>query len=176
MPSAVLCLPKDLRSALHIAKARDVELPLLASVLPSNSLQIGKAVDKILASGKSRIGLIGLSFKTGTDDLRESAIVTLAESLLEKNLTLSVFDPEVQYARLVGANRQYIEQAIPHLASLLAESCEAVVTQSDVVVLSLTNPDVLEKVRASLLPEQLLIDLVGIPREQFPCRYLGLSW
>ena len=170
------CLPKDLRSSLHIAGSRGVELPLLASVLPSNSIHIEKAIKKVLDSGKSRIGLIGLSFKTGTDDLRESAIVALAEALLEKNLTVSVYDPEVHYARLVGANRQYIEQTLPHFGSLLLESCEAVICQSDVIVLSLTNPEVLDQVRALVRPEHLLIDLVGIRQRDFPCRYLGLSW
>ena len=170
------CLPKDLRSSLHIAKMSDVELPLLASVLPSNRLHVEKAFKKITESGKNRIGLIGLSFKTGTDDLRESAIVSLAESLLGKGLHLSVYDPEVQYSRLVGANKQYIEQVIPHLGSLLAESCKAVVSQSDVIVISVTNAEVLKEVLACVEPEHLLIDLVGIPRDGLTCRYIGLSW
>lgn len=170
------CLPKDLRSTLYIAKTNDVELPLLSAVLPSNRLQIDKAIQKILDSGKSRVGLIGLSFKTGTDDLRESPTVLLAEHLLGKGLKLAVYDPEVEYARLVGANRQYMERTIPHLGSLLSASCEAVVSQSEVIVISVTNADVIEKVRASLRPDHLVLDLVGLRCRDLACQYIGLSW
>jgi GDP-mannose 6-dehydrogenase len=171
------CLPKDLRSSLYIAKTQDVEMPLLTSVLASNRLHIEKAIQKILDTGKTRVGLIGLSFKTGTDDLRESPTVIVAEHLLGKGIKLSVYDPEVEYARLLGANREYIEHTIPHLGSLLCASCEEVVERSEVVVVTVTNPDVLERLRRSLRPDQLLIDLAGIPhKDDLPCRYAGLSW
>jgi GDP-mannose 6-dehydrogenase len=171
------CLPKDLRSALYIAKSRDVELPVMSSILLSNRLHLEHAVRKILETRKTRVALIGLSFKTGTDDLRESPMVTLAEHLLGKGLKLAVHDPEVEYARLVGANRQYIETLLPHVGSLLTGSCEAAIEQSDVVVVAVTSREVLAKTKAALRPDHVLIDLAGALRgEDLPCPYTGLSW
>ena len=108
------CLPKDLRALAHVAARSDVEVPLLSSLIPSNNLQIQKAIDLVLATGKRRIGVVGLSFKPGTDDLRESPLVNFVETLLGKGLSLRVFDSNVSIARLMGANRRYIEGEIPH--------------------------------------------------------------
>ncbi len=109
------CLPKDLRATMHLAKMRDVELPMHAAILPSNRGHIERAIEKVMATGKRRIGMVGLSFKTGTDDLRESPLVLLAEHFIGKGLSLLVYDPEVHLSNLLGANRRFIEKHMPHL-------------------------------------------------------------
>src|SRR5690606_32384261 len=101
------CLPKDLRATTYLARTHDVELPMLGGILESNRLQLGRAFDKIMATGKRRVAMIGLSFKTGTDDLRESPLVVLAEQLIGKGIALSVYDPDVSLSRLLGANRRF---------------------------------------------------------------------
>jgi len=109
------CLPKDLRALVHRARQLDVETPVLAAVLQSNRQQVERAVDMVLRTGKRRVGILGLTFKPGTDDLRESPLVTLAETLLGKGMQLAIYDPDVSAARVMGANRAYIEQEIPHI-------------------------------------------------------------
>jgi GDP-mannose 6-dehydrogenase len=111
------CLPKDVRALQYRAKELDVEMPVIQSILPSNGLQIQRAIDDILETGRQNIGLLGFSFKAGTDDLRESPIVILAEALVGKGRRLRIYDRNVSLARLVGANKDYIEQQIPHLSS-----------------------------------------------------------
>jgi GDP-mannose 6-dehydrogenase len=118
------CLPKDVRAILHAGKEHDLELPLMAAILSSNEQVIDRAFQKVRATGKRRIGLIGLSFKSNTDDLRESPFVELAERLLGKGYRLSVYDPNVIAARLRGANKEYIDGVIPHLSRLLVRSLE----------------------------------------------------
>src|SRR5438477_852549 len=135
------CLPKDVRALQYRAKELDVEMPVIQSILPSNRLQIQRAFDEVIDTGKKKIGLLGFSFKAGTNDLRESPIVILAEALLGKGLTLTIYDKNVSMARLVGANKQYIEQQIPHLSSLLCQTIEEVIVQSDVVVVGNQSPE-----------------------------------
>jgi GDP-mannose 6-dehydrogenase len=118
------CLPKDVRAILHAGKELDLNLPLIAAVLSSNEQVIERAFQKIRATGKRRIGLIGLSFKSNTDDLRESPFVELAERLLGKGYELCIYDPNVIAARLTGANKQYIDGVIPHLSRLLVPSLD----------------------------------------------------
>ena len=118
------CLPKDVRAVLHAGKELDLELPLIAGILASNEQVIERAFQKIRATGKRRLGLIGLSFKSNTDDLRESPFVELAERLLGKGYELSIYDPNVIAARLTGANKQYINGVIPHLSRLLVPSLD----------------------------------------------------
>src|ERR1051325_4802041 len=115
------CLPKDVRALQYRAKELDVELPIISQILPSNRAQIEQAIDQVLETGKKKIGILGFSFKAGTDDLRESPIVILAEALLGKGLSLAIYDRNVSLARLVGANKTYIETQIPHLSSLLCD-------------------------------------------------------
>lgn len=173
------CLPKDLRATLHLAKMGDASLPLLASVLPSNQIHLEHAIRKILATGRRSVGMIGLSFKSGTDDLRESPLVLLAEQLIGKGLNLEIYDPEVRLASLIGANRSYIQNAIPHLGALLAESCEKAVESAGLVVLGILNPKILECVQSLLRPDQILLDLVKLPdnvRRSLRCQYQGLCW
>src|SRR5262249_44923161 len=108
------CLPKDVRALQYRAKELDVEVPVLTAILPSNHLQIQEAIDQVMDTGRKRIGLLGFSFKAGTDDLRESPLVVLAEALIGKGCALRIYDRNVSAARLVGANKLYIEQQIPH--------------------------------------------------------------
>jgi len=129
------CLPKDLRAIAYKAKELDVETPVLSAVLLSNRQQIERAVDMVLATGRKRIGVLGFSFKAGTDDLRESPMVTLIETLIGKGLQLSVYDRDVSLARIVGANKEYIEREIPHISQLMRESIEDVLERSDVLII-----------------------------------------
>jgi GDP-mannose 6-dehydrogenase len=142
------CLPKDLKALLYLAKDGDVELPMLQAILPSNREHIERAVQMVLASGRRAVGMAGLSFKAGTDDLRESPLVILAERFLGKGLNLKIYDPDVQLARLMGANRRYIEETIPHIASVLCPDAEALVAHSEVLVLGHPNADVIAALRA----------------------------
>ena len=113
------CLPKDVRALQYRAKEVDLDMPVIQAILGSNQLQIQHAIDEIVDTGKKRVGLLGFSFKAGTDDLRESPIVILAEALLGKGYQLCIYDKNVSLARLVGANKDYINKQIPHLSSLL---------------------------------------------------------
>ena len=171
------CLPKDLRATAYLAKVHDVSVPVLAAILPSNEDHLTLALGKVLASGKRRIGFLGLSFKTGTDDLRESPLVALAERLIGKGMTLSIFDPEVHLARLLGANRAYIDAHLPHLGALLKPDIEEVITESDVLVLGLADRSIFDAIARLARPDQLVLDLVRLPQvDAVPARVEGLSW
>src|ERR671913_1073854 len=135
------CLPKDVRALQYRAKEVDVELPVISSILPSNRLQIQHAFDQVMETEKQKIGLLGFSFKAGTDDLRESPIVILAEALLGKGYQLCIYDKNVALARLVGANKEYINTQIPHLSSLLCDSIADVIDRSDVIVVGNPAPE-----------------------------------
>ncbi|HEU4938827.1 MAG TPA: UDP-glucose/GDP-mannose dehydrogenase family protein [Vicinamibacterales bacterium] len=171
------CLPKDVRAMQYRAKEVDLDMPVIQSILGSNELQIRHAIDMVTETGRKRIGLLGFSFKAGTDDLRESPIVILAEALLGKGYDLRIYDKNVSIARLVGANKEYINKQIPHLSSLLCETIDEVIDKSDVIVVGNAAPefsDALKKTRA----EQLVIDLVRVKtdRGQIPARYEGICW
>jgi len=152
------CLPKDLRALLYAARAADVSVPMLASVLPSNEGQVRRGVDAVLSSRRHRIGVVGLSFKAGTDDLRESPMVALVETLIGKGCDVRILDRNVSMARLVGANRRYIEEEIPHIASLMCASAEALLAHAEVIVIGNACEDATE-VLAAAQPEHLTIDL-----------------
>jgi GDP-mannose 6-dehydrogenase len=171
------CLPKDVRALQYRAKELDVELPVISQILPSNRLQIQHAFDQIMETGKKKIGLLGFSFKAGTDDLRESPIVILAEQLLGKGLSLCIYDKNVSLAKLVGANKEYIEKQIPHLSSLLCNTVDEVIEKSEVVVVGNQSPefcDALTKCR----PAQIVIDLVRLPLvgSLLQADYRGICW
>jgi GDP-mannose 6-dehydrogenase len=171
------CLPKDVRALQYRAKEIDVDLPVIASILPSNRLQIEQALNQVLDTGRKRIGLLGFSFKAGTDDLRESPMVILAESLLGKGCALKIYDRNVSIARLVGSNKEYIDNQIPHLSSLLCDTIEEVIADSEVLVIGNKAPEfaaALESTRS----DQIVIDLVRLPisGQLLPAEYRGICW
>lgn len=129
------CLPKDIRAMLYKAKMEDIDMPLAAAILKSNDMHIDNAVKDMLKTGKKNIGMLGLSFKSGTDDLRESQFVKLAELLIGKGFRLKIYDKNVSMARIMGANKEYIQKEIPHISSLLYDSVDEVVRDSDVIIL-----------------------------------------
>jgi len=131
----------------------------------------------VLATGKRHVGLIGLSFKTGTDDLRESPMVTLAEQLIGKGLSLLVYDPDVHLSRLLGANKRFIEMHVPHIGSLLRAELASVVGDSDVLIVGTTDKEALAQVRRLAQPHHRVIDLAHVPAApDWPCEVQGLCW
>jgi len=152
------CLPKDLRALLYGARSVDVQPALLASILPSNEAQVRRGIEAVLAARKRRVGVVGLSFKEGTDDLRESPMVTLVEGLIGKGCDVRVLDRNVSLARLVGANRRYIEEQIPHIASLMCDSLETLLGHAEVLVLGNTGEDS-ARAQAEAAPHHAIVDL-----------------
>jgi GDP-mannose 6-dehydrogenase len=131
----------------------------------------------VLQSGHRRIGMIGLSFKAGTDDLRESPLVIMAERFIGKGLQLAIYDPQVNVARLIGANRRFIEESIPHIASVMTGDIEQLVREAEVLVVATRTPEVLAALQAHTRPEQLLLDIALLPdREAQQARYRGVCW
>ena len=152
------CLPKDLRALLHSARAADVSLPLLSAILPSNEAQVRRGAEAVLATRRQLIGVVGLAFKAGTDDLRESPMVVLVETLIGKGCDVRILDRNVAVARLIGANRRYIEEEIPHIASLMCPSVEALLAHAQVLVIGNASDDA-ARVLAETSPEHVVIDL-----------------
>ncbi len=171
------CLPKDLRAILHKAKQLDVEMPVLNSLARSNQAQIDAAFDLIRKSGRRRVGVLGLSFKAGSDDMRESPIVTLIETLIGKGYKVAIYDEEVAIAKLVGANKRYIDETIPHISSLMMSSPAEVIEASDVLVAGRKNPHIQEAL-ARNGDSKVLIDLVGLSAEtrNSSKNYEGICW
>ncbi len=171
------CLPKDLRATSYLAKIHDVEIPMLSSILESNQAHLAQAADKVLASGKKRIGFIGLSFKSGTDDLRESPLVTLAEQLIGKGLQLSIYDPDVHLSQLLGANRRYIEQHLPHIGQLVRADIEAVIKESELLVVALGDKTVTDALQRCLRGDQEVLDLTRLSNaSELNAVVHGLNW
>jgi GDP-mannose 6-dehydrogenase len=171
------CLPKDVRALAYRAKELDLELPLIEAVLPSNRRQIQHALDRIVESGCRTVGMLGLSFKAGTDDLRESPLVILAEALLGKGYTLRIYDRNITIGRLIGANRAYIEEQIPHLARLMCDSADEVVDASELLVLGNASPDFADAL-ARTREDQVVVDLVRTSSDlsDLKAAYQGLCW
>jgi GDP-mannose 6-dehydrogenase len=171
------CLPKDVRALQYRAKELDVELPVVQSILRCNSVHVDRAIEEVVDTGRKRVGLLGFSFKAGTDDLRESPIVILAEALLGKGYQLRIFDRNVSLARLVGANRRYIEEQIPHLSSLLRPSIDEVLAESDVIVVGNADGEFGEAL-LGCRAEQVVIDLVRLPidHDRLKAEYRGICW
>jgi len=175
------CLPKDVRALTYQGRLLDVDTPVLSSILSSNQLHIAHALGMIQTTGRRRVGLLGLSFKEGTDDLRESPIVTLAELLIGKGYELLVYDRNVRLASLVGANRDYILKHIPHIGRLMVDRPEQLIEQSEVLVVASADPEftaLLEKLPLG----KSVIDLVGAWSMDASARsahlgaYEGIAW
>jgi GDP-mannose 6-dehydrogenase len=171
------CLPKDVRALLYRAQRSDVSVPLVQAVLTSNRHQVERGIDAVLQLKPRKVTMLGLSFKAGTDDLRESPLVTLAEALIGKGIDLCIFDEHVSIARLVGANREYIQHEIPHISSLLVGSLEEAVEGADVIVVGNSSKN-FGKVAAMCRPGQAVVDLVRMDEfEDLPgVRYIGINW
>jgi GDP-mannose 6-dehydrogenase len=171
------CLPKDLRATSYLAKTHDVELPVLGSILPSNRLHMEHAIDKVLASGRRRVGIVGLAFKPGTDDLRESPLVLMAEHLIGKGLDLRIYDPDVHLSSLLGANRRFIDQHVPHISALIRQDLKSVIDESELLVVGLADRATVASLREHVRDDQLVIDLVALPRQPaMRGARIGLCW
>jgi GDP-mannose 6-dehydrogenase len=171
------CLPKDVRALQYRAKEVDLELPVIQSILGSNQMQIQHALELIVGTGFKRVGLLGFSFKAGTDDLRESPLVILGEQLLGKGYKLCIYDRNVSLARLVGANKEYIERQIPHLSSLLRDTIDEVIENCDAIVVGNNAPEFADALTRTR-PDQVVIDLVRVRTDlaSIPARYEGICW
>ncbi len=170
------CLPKDVRAMVYYGRSRDLNLPLLSSLLPSNDVQIDRAAEMIFARGKKRLAFLGISFKPGTDDLRESPLVRLIETCLGKGYEIRIVDRSVSLARLVGANKAYIEKEIPHVSRLLSTELDEVVAFADVVVVGHRTPEFVDAARAAL-DGKVVIDLARVfdaPPDH--ANYVGFNW
>ena len=170
------CLPKDLRALAYQAKMHDLELPILNSVLPSNELQVTRGLQMITQKGHKRIGVLGFSFKAGTDDLRESPVIEVIERLIGKGYDLRIYDKNVQIASLVGANREYILNHVPHISKLMVEDIDAVLDHAQTVVIGNKDPD-FRHVPEQLREGQRLVDFVRITdRRSENGKYDGICW
>jgi GDP-mannose 6-dehydrogenase len=172
------CLPKDLRALAYRARQLDLSLPLLEALMPSNDEHLNRAVDTVLHTGKKRVSLLGLSFKAETDDLRESPQVQLIKRLLGEGCQVRIWDEDVSLGRLAGSNRQYIDEVIPHISSLLSADLEQVVRSAEVVIIG--NKSVKKgQLSQYLQPSQLVLDLVNLDRSHRPDKpasYQGICW
>jgi GDP-mannose 6-dehydrogenase len=171
------CLPKDLRALLYHAHRLDLSTPVLEAILPSNELQVKRGFELIRRTGKKKIGVLGFSFKSGTDDLRESPLVELIETLLGKGYQVKLYDRNVSLARLQGANRAYIEQQVPHIATLMCDSMEEVLSESEVIIIGNRAPEfcrVLQQARH----DQVVVDFVRVSKDigHLDARYEGICW
>ena len=171
------CLPKDLRALAHKARTLDIETPLLSSILPSNRLQISRVASRLMEYKGRTLGFLGLSFKNGTDDLRESPLVELIETMLGRGFAIRIYDRFVSLARILGANKDYIEHQIPHISTLMCDSADELMARSDVVVIGNRDPD-FGRLLDTARPGQTIIDLVRVTDGPvtIPRDYDGISW
>src|SRR3954452_2979045 len=165
------CLPKDVRALLYAAKKADLDLPLLESVQESNALQLRRGIELVLAQPGKRVGVLGISFKAGTDDLRESPVVQLVEALLGKGYEVRIFDGNVNVARVLGTNLEYIQAVVPHLAHLMADDPQQLLDNSDTLVVGKDSPDFGELLARG--GDQPVIDLVGLRLSEEQLATLG---
>jgi GDP-mannose 6-dehydrogenase len=171
------CLPKDLRGLVYAARRADVDVPILEHVLISNETHLRRAVDTVIGAGVRKIGLFGLSFKGGTDDLRESPLVALAERLLGKGFDLRIYDGNVSLSRLVGANREYIEQQLPHIGELLVRTPQDVLDHAELCVVASLDPEVVAALQRA--GDRPIVDLVRLPdaaERRREANYVGIGW
>lgn len=170
------CLPKDLRALAYTAKTRDLNLPILTSILPSNDLQVNRGVQLIMDKGHNRVGVLGFSFKAGTDDLRESPVIEVIERLLGKGYDLRIYDNNVRMASLVGANRDFILNRIPHISRLMVDHVDAILDHAETIVIGNNDPD-FRKVPGKLRDGQTIVDFVRIrDNRSHNGDYDGICW
>lgn len=170
------CLPKDLRALAYQAKTHDLRLPILTSILPSNEMQVARGVELITSKGVKRIGILGFSFKAGTDDLRESPVIEVIERLIGKGYDLRIYDRNVTMASLVGANRDFILNRIPHISRLMVSDMDAVLDHAQAIVIGNKDPE-FSKIKECLRKDQALIDFVRIfDKRGETSNYEGICW
>lgn len=170
------CLPKDLRALAYTAKLHDLELPILKSILPSNEMQVSRGLTLIMDKGHKRVGVLGFSFKAGTDDLRESPVIEVIERLLGKGYDLRIYDKNVNLASLVGANRDFILNRIPHISRLMVSHVDAVLDHAQTIVIGNKDPD-FRNVPNRLRHDQSIVDFVRITdRRSENGKYDGICW
>lgn len=171
------CLPKDVRALAHWARERDVDAPVLSAILPSNQQHIARAIEMVESAGRHRVGVLGLSFKPSTDDVRESPTITLIETLVGRGYAVTVYDEIVDPEKLIGANRVFLERQIPHIASLMRSSLEETVREAEVIVIANGSPG-FRRVPQLLRSDQVLVDLVGIGKDHEATEgcYDGICW
>jgi GDP-mannose 6-dehydrogenase len=170
------CLPKDVRALAYNAKAKDIEVPIIEGILPSNQLQITKGLNMIMEADSKKVGVLGFSFKAGTDDLRESPVIEIVERLLGKGYDLKIYDKNVHLASLVGANREFILNRIPHISNLMVETVDEVLDHSDTIVIGTGDPE-FTSIPGKMREGQTLVDFVRIVN-QYPdhVRCDGICW
>jgi len=170
------CLPKDVRALTYCAKTLDLDLPVLGAILRSNDQQVERGIEMVMNGPGRRVGVLGFSFKAGTDDLRESPIVTLIEHLIGKGYDLRLYDRNVSLARLTGANKAYIEERIPHLARLMVDSIDDILRHADTIVIGNGDPEFAPAI-AKASSKQLVVDLVRVAKTRTSeGAYQGICW
>jgi GDP-mannose 6-dehydrogenase len=170
------CLPKDLRALAYSAKLHDLELPILNAILPSNELQVARGLQLIMEKDRRRIGILGFSFKEGTDDLRESPMIEIIERLTGKGYDVRIYDKNVHVARLVGANRDFILNRIPHISKLMVDNIDAVLQHAETIVIGNKSTE-FETVPQRLQTGQCLVDFVRISNSRSNNgEYSGICW
>ena len=170
------CLPKDLRAITYKAKEMDVDMPVLSSIMASNRKQVERAASMVLGTGRKNVAVLGLSFKSGTDDLRESPMVSLIETLIGKGLKLTIYDRDVELAKLFGANRDYIEREIPHISSLMHSELDEVISRAEVIIIG-KKEDEFHRLSEKLDNGRVVIDLVRmLDVEESRAGYQGMCW
>lgn len=171
------CLPKDVRALSYRAKELDLKLPLFDSIMPSNDEHLKRAIELVLDTGQKNVAILGLSFKAATDDLRESPQVQLVKHLLGEGFAIKIWDDNVSLGRLLGSNREYIEQAIPHIGSLLENDLAQILKNAQVVVIA-TRGICRDQLEAHLRPDHIVVDLVNLERARRPTapHYDGICW
>jgi GDP-mannose 6-dehydrogenase len=170
------CLPKDVRALIYRARALDLDLPVMNAILASNARQVARGFDAIVAVGKRKVGFLGMSFKAGTDDMRESPVLELIERLLGKGFDIRIFDRNVNLAKLVGANRDYLLKTVPHVSSLLVDTPDDALAHGEVIVVGNADPEFLA-IASRLGKGQHLVDLVRIEdADRLAGRYDGINW
>lgn len=170
------CLPKDLRALIYKAKSNDLQLPILSAILPSNELQIARGLELIVLKGHKRVGILGFSFKAGTDDLRESPMIEIIERLIGKGFDLRIYDKNVHVASLVGANRDFILNRIPHISKLMVEDMNDVLHHAETIVIGNNEPS-FRSALGKLREEQYVVDLVRVAETiKDNGHYDGICW
>jgi GDP-mannose 6-dehydrogenase len=171
------CLPKDVRALVDMARRRNIDIPLLAGLIPANDAHIRRAVELVVACGRRRVALMGLSFKAGTDDLRESPLVELAERLIGKGYDVRIYDANVSVSRLAGANRRHIAEHLPHIGQLLTDDLAEVVAHAEVFVVGSSAPEIAEALAG--VDDRPVVDLVRLPdagARRGDETYVGIGW